>query len=257
MIEEYISKANLAIDEGFKKLEKGQIDKKAYYHVLEEYFNKIYAYVKENETDIDANTLAKIHSLENCLNDFIIPLKINLEAPSGDENSDTYLLQTIVYFTRKQLHVKNKVNINVDSLKKYDEQANKYVKDMCDRLGLLCYSFNVGQVFDIPKNHNISLVKVNNKFYLIDCTYQQFFLLGQNFKERYLKSASHIVKCEIGARIFFRNKKGAITLLEQGFISALDKMFEDYFITMFDQVGKEPLASDDYLNLIINRKKKK
>ena len=46
------------------------------------------------------------------------------------------------------------------------------------------------------------------KNYLIDCTYQQYFLVGQNFKNRYLKSASHVVTCEIGNRVVNRNYEG-------------------------------------------------
>lgn len=257
MIEEYIDKASIAILEGAKNIKKGKIDKKMYYHVVEEYFNNIYKYVEENIDDIDANTLARIHSLENSLNDFIIDFTPKLKAPNEVANSDEYLLETIVYFTRKQLRVKESVELDIDSLRKQDRLANDYVKDMCDRLGLPCISFNVSFMFDLPRNHNISIVKVNDENYLIDCTYQQYFLVGQNFKNRYLKSSTRIVTSEVGQRMINKNEEGARELLEKGFINCKDITFEDYFDTMFEQAGKEPLDTGVYLEIILNRKKRK
>lgn len=256
MIDEYIDKASIAIREGTKNIKKGRLKKDVYYRVVEEYFNAIYKYVGDNIDSIDANTLARIHSLESNLSEFIIPFETKYKAPNEVKNSDEYLLETIVYFTRKQLKINESVEFDTNSLRKYDKQANDYVKDMCDRMGIVCYSLNIAKTFDIPKNHNISIAKINNRYYLIDCTYQQYFLLGQNFRNRYLKSASHVVTCEIGARILGRNIKGAKELLERGFISTEDKMFEDYFVTMFNQVGKQPLNKDEYLTTIIKKKRK-
>lgn len=256
MINEYIEKATIAINEGRKNIKKGKIDIELYYKVVEEYFNNIYRYVQENIDDMDSSTLARIHSLESSLDDFIVTFETNLKAPNEVENSDEYLLETIVYFTRKQMRVKDSIDFSTDSLRRQDKQAIEYVKDMCDRLGLLCYNFNIGRIFNIPKNHNVSLVKVDDLYYLVDCTYQQYFLVGQNFKNRFLKSASHIVTCEVGSRILKRNSLGAIELLERGFICFEDKMFEDYFSTIFNQFDRQPLSGDEYLNMIINRKKK-
>lgn len=251
MIDEYIEKTHLAINEGKKNLLKGKLDKGTYYRVLEEYFSSIYQYVKDHINEIDANTFARITSLENNVDDFIVPFKTHIEAPNEVDNSDDYLLETIVYFTRKQLKVKESVEFSTDNLRKYDDTANTYVKDMCKRLGLLCYCFNIADVFDIPKNHNIAIVKVDERYYLVDTTYQQYFMLGQNFKDRYLKSEEHVVTCEVGARILGINKEGTIELLERGFIDTQDIMFEDYFTTMFEQYSKEPLVGEEYLDIIL------
>lgn len=256
MIDEYIKKAAIAINEGSKNLKKGKINKELYYKVVEEYFNNIYNYIEENVESIDSSTLARIHSLESSLNDFIIPFTTNLKAPNEVDNSDEYLLQTIVYFVRKQLRVKESVDFNSDNLKKYDRKACEYVKDICDRLGLLCYNLNIGRTFNMPKNHNISIVKIDDRYYLIDCTYQQYFLVGQNFRKRYLKSANEIVNCEVGTRIVERNYDGAKRLLEYGYISSEDNMFEDYFDTLFNQYNKDMLSSEEYLSMLTSRKRK-
>ena len=81
--------------------------------------------------------------------------------------------------------------------------------------------------------------------------------MGQNFKNRYLKSASHIVTCEVGSRILFRNHGGTIDLLEEGFINYEDDIFKDYFDTMFLEYDKNTLSKEDYLNMIIKNKKMK
>lgn len=256
MINEYIDKAQIAINEYLKSIKKGT-NVRVYLNVVEKYFNDIYNYVRENIDSISANELARIHGLENSLNGFIVPFETNLKAPNEVENSDEYLLQTICYFTRKQLATNESVDFKSNSLRKYDEKATKYVKDMCERLGLLCYTVNIKKTFGIPKDHNISIVKVDDMYYLVDCTYQQYFLMGQNFRNRYLKSASHIVTCEVGARILYRNHGGAIELLETGFVSCDDDIFTDYFDTMFSQYGKDSLSKDEYLNMIVKNKKMK
>ncbi len=256
MIDELIEKTQIAINEYLKSLKKNT-NTRVYLNVVEEYFNNIYKYVEENIEIIDSNTLARIHGLENSLHNFIVPFEIEVEAPNEVKDSEEYLLKTIVYFTRKQLMRKESVDLESDSLRKYDEQANQYVKDMCDRLGLVCFSFNVGSVFNIPKKHNVSLVKVDDDYYLVDCTYQQYFLVGQNFRKRYLKSASHIVTCEVGSRILYRNHGGAIELLEKGFIKADEEMFADYFATMLSQFGRQVLTKNECLNLILKSKKNK
>lgn len=254
MINEYIEKTQIAISEGLKNIKKGKLERSTYYRVLGEYFDSIYRYTKDHEDEIDDTTLARIYSLENTLKEFIVPFKIELKAPNEVLDSDEYLLETIVYFTRKQLLVKESVSFDVDNLRKYDAKANTYVQDMCKRLGLRYYSFDLGEVFNIPKKHNITLVQVNDSYYLIDCTYQQFFTLGQNFKTRYLKTSTCTLTCEVGARILGLNKDGAITLLEKGFISSDDKMFDDYFKTMLKQAGaKEP--KEKYLDIILRQMK--
>ncbi len=257
MIDEYIEKAHIAIVEGLKNVKKGKLERSTYYHVVQEYFDSIYDYVRENEDSMDDNTFARIHSLENMLSEFIVPFKTNLTAPNEVEDSDAYLLETIVYFTRRQLSVKDSVDFTSDSLRKYDEKANNYVKDMCDRLGLICYTINIADTFDVPKKHYITVVEVNERYYLIDSTYQQFFLLGQNFAHRYLKNASNTETCEVGARILGINKEGALKLLERGFISTDDDMFKDYFTTIYNQYNKKPMTSEEYLKTILDTKKDK
>ena len=254
MIEEYIEKTQIAINEYLKSLKRGT-NTRVYLNVVEKYFNDIYHYVKENLDDLSTNDLARIHGLENSLHQFIVPFETDLEAPNEVSSSDEYLLKTIVYFTRKQLYKNESVDFSSDSLRKYDLQATEYVKDMCSRLGLVCISVNIKKLFGIPKDHNINIVKIDDLYYLVDCTYQQYFMVGQNFKERYLKSASHIVTCEVGSRMLYRNHGGAVELLEKGYIRSDDDVFDDYFATMFSQYDKPALSREDYLNIIIKNKK--
>lgn len=256
-IDEYIDKTKVAIEECSKNYIKGKIDIAIFYRVVEKYFNDIYRYIEDNFEDMDDNTFARIHSLENSLNKLMVNFSPNLTMPNEVTNTDEYLLKVIVYCTRKKLMHEDSVDFTTDSLKKLDSKANEYVKDVCSHMGLTVVSFNIGRSFNIPKNHNASLVKINDLYYLVDCTYQQYFLLGQNFKNRYIKSASHVATCEVGARILARNREGAIELLENGFISVDDPMFEDYFKTMFNQFNREPLTKDEYLSTIIKNKRLK
>lgn len=253
---EYIEKTEIAINEYLKSVKKGS-NIKVYLNVVRKYFKDIYDYIAENYDSVSSNDVARIHGLENILNEFIINFNTDLNAPNEVENSDEYLLKTIVYFTRKQLIKNESVDFSSDTLRKYDMTATNYVKDMCSRLGLLCYKVNIKNAFNIPKDHNINIVKVDDLYYLVDCTYQQYFTIGQNFKERYLKSASHIETTEVGSRILYRNHGGALELLEKGFVRCDDEIFGDYFDTMFEQYDKEPLSKEEYLNIIIKGKKNK
>lgn len=254
MINEYIEKAQIAINEYLKSVKKGT-NERVFLNVVEKYFNDIYTYVEENIDTISTNDLARIHGLENSLHTFIVPFDVEMVAPNEVTDSEEYLLKTVVYFARKQLYKNDSVDFSSDSLRKYDLKSTKYVKDMCERLGVLCYTVNIKRLFGLPKDHNINIVKVDNTYYLLDLTYQQYFLLGQNFKNRYLKSASYIVKSEIGSRILYRNHGGAVELLEKGFIKCDDDMFEDYFATMFEQFDKKPFTKNEYLDMIIKNRK--
>lgn len=256
MIEEYIEKTQIAINEYLKCVKKGG-NVKVYLNVVRKYFADLYKYIEDNIDSVSATDIARIHGLENSLHEFIVPFTVDIKAPNEVENSDEYLLKTIVYFTRKQLIKNESVDFESDSLRKYDLQATEYVKDMCNRLGLLCYKVNIKKAFNIPKDHNINIVKVDDLYYLVDCTYQQYFTLGQNLKERFLKSASHIETCEVGSRMLYRNHGGAVELLEKGFVRADDEVFGDYFSTMFSQYNKPTLSKEDYLNVIIKNKKVK
>lgn len=256
MIDEYIEKAEIAINEYLKSVKKNS-NVKVYLNVVRKYFSDIYKYVEENIDSVSATDIARIHGLENSLHEFIVPFNTDLKAPNEVGSSDEYLLKTIVYFTRKQLIKNESVDFSSDTLRKYDAQTTGYVKDMCTRLGLLCYKVNIKSTFGIPKDHNINIVKVDDLYYLVDCTYQQFFTLGQNIKERYLKSASHIETCEVGSRMLYRNHGGALEILENGFIRCDDETFGDYFNTMFNQYNKPTLTKEEYLSIIIKNKKNK
>ena len=251
---EYIEKAQIAINEYLKSVKKNS-NIKVYLNVVRKYFADLYKYIEDNIDSVSATDIARIHGLENSLHEFIVPFTVDIKAPNEVENSDEYLLKTIVYFTRKQLIKNESVDFESDSLRKYDLQATEYVKDMCNRLGLLCYKVNIKKAFSIPKDHNINIVKVDDLYYLVDCTYQQYFTLGQNLKERFLKSASHIETCEVGSRMLYRNHGGAVELLEKGFVRADDEVFGDYFSTMFSQYNKPILSKEEYLNVIIKNKK--
>ena len=256
MINEYIDKATIAINEGLKNVKKGKLVKEEYLDAIEEYFDSIYKYIEDNREEVDASTLARIRSLENSMDDFIVPFFTKEKAPNEVKNNEEYLLETIVYFTRKQLRVKESVEFDTDSLRKQDKLASELVKDMCERLGLPCISINISKLFDIEKNHNISIVKVDEYYYLIDCTYQQYFLTGQNYRTRYLPSDKGILTRELGSRILDRNSVGAVELLEKGFISTEDPIFKDYFDVILEQADKEPLSHEEYLNLILKKMKK-
>lgn len=254
MINEYIEKAQIAINEYLKSVKKGS-NERVFLNVVEKYFNDIYGYVEKNIDTISTNVLARIHGLENSLHSFIVPFETDLDAPNEVTDSDEYLLKTIVYFARKQLYKNESVDFTSDSLRKYDLKSTKYVKDMCDRLGVLCYTINIKRLLGLPKDHNINIIKVDDTYYLIDLTYQQYFLLGQNFKNRYLKSASYIVTSEIGSRMLYKNHGGGLELLEKGFIRCDDDVFEDYFATMFEQFDKKPLSKNEYLDMMIKKRK--
>ena len=256
MINEYIDKATIAINEGLKNVKKGKLVREEYLEAVEEYFDSIYKYIEDNREELDASTLARIRSLESSMDEFIVPFYTKEKAPNEVENSDEYLLETIVYFTRKQLRVKESVEFETDSLRKQDKLASELVKDMCERLGLPNTSINISRLFDIPKNHNINFVKVDKRFYLIDCTYQQYFLIGQNYQTRFLPSSEGILTRELGSRILDRNSSGAVKLLEKGFISTEDPMFKDYFDVILEQAGKEPMEEMEYLDLVKKKIKK-
>ena len=254
MINEYIEKAQIAINEYLKSVKKGS-NERVFLNVVEKYFNDIYDYIDVHINTVSDSDLARVHGLENSLHSFIVSFDTELSAPYEALDQNDYLLKTIVYFARKQLYKKDSVDFSSDSLRKNDLQATKYVADMCDRLGVLCYTINIKKIFGIPKDHNISVIKIDDNYYFVDLTYQQYFLLGQNFKNRLIRSANNIVKCEVGSRMLYLNHGGTIELLEKGYISFDDEIFDDYFNTMFEQYDKEPLTHEEYMEALVKNKK--
>lgn len=114
-----------------------------------------------------------------------------------DYSSPESILNYIVHNVRRYLVLSHSLNqkrpIDINRLNFENEcvVASNKVKELCDQLWLESYVVGVypgylkeNDLFNGSGFHMCNIVKIEEQYYLIDCSYRQFFTLRQNFLER-------------------------------------------------------------------------
>ena len=105
--------------------------------------------------------------------------------------------------------------------------------------------------FDLPIKHYVVIAYINQDYYLIDITYQQFFLLGYNFKNRYYEHPSYTRVCEIGGLMLDDRKDTAIKVIETGYIKE-EIDFVNYFDAFMEFSNQDKLSNGyEYLKVLL------
>ena len=212
--------------------------------LLEPLFNQVYELCRNGEVDI--LDMLRISQLENRLTKRIVDVIPKVESSTSTDDSDK-IIEQIVYYSRKKAEELYQCSIKNDSLKARSLDFCNIVLETSKNLGVASAVFNLSTILEIPIKHHIVISYVNNRYYLIDITYQQFFLLGYNFKERYYEHPSYTKVCDIGGRMLDNGRECAEKLIEEGYLKELNDI-KKYFDAFMDfstnsklQTGKEYL----------------
>ena len=234
------------VDNYKSKLENGSED---LYEMIDIYMfikeSLPYFYHKGELTNYYGRLLASLMKCEAKLpNTFIIESKpkFNYYADSTIDKKlpDEELLDRIVLKTRKELinfytigaqnETINKVSFTNDC---YD--ASCIVQEICDDNSIKSYMIEINPGFTDKYNlcngncfHYFNIININNKYYLIDCTYRQFFKTKGNFLEKI--GILNTPGCHPGTFMLMNEerKRVANKILKDGWIELDDKTLKTY-----------------------------
>lgn len=193
--------------------------------ILEPFFQEVYEEIRKKEVEIPL--LLRLSQLENKLSIRILDVEPKVE-PSLDRNSKEYLLEQIVYYTRKKVQDNSNCNVKTDSLRTRSLEFSNLLSEIAKGLQVPTTILDIGAHFHFPYPHYIVIAYVEKEFYLLDCTYQQFFLLGYNFKNRYYNHPSYTRTCEIGRRMLGSREESAKRLIQNGYLLVSSADFKNY-----------------------------
>lgn len=217
--------------------------------ILEPLFLEIYDTMKNQKVDIPI--LLRLSQLENKLNIRMIDATPKVE-PCLDRSKKEYPLEQIVYYTRKKAEDDYNCNVAKDSLRTRSLDFSNMLVDFSKRLQVPAITVNIGEHFHFPYPHYVVIAYFEEEFYLLDCTYQQFFLLGYNFSNRYYEHPSYTRTCEIGGRMLGERLESAKKLIQEGFLKVHSIDFKNYCdaCAEFGNVSKEE-SEVSYLKSIL------
>lgn len=223
----------------------------------EEEIKKVYSYVKEvlPEFFIDG-FVPCMHSSYDFLKNEVIACEELLDdkfiLPSDpvfsfydnsdyDEDDVESILNYIVHHTRRYLvlnHSWNKrrpVDINSLDLENDCVDASNKVKQLCDEMWLDSHVIGLypgydrfANLFDGRGFHMLNIVEINNEYYLIDCTYRQFFTLRQSLLERL--GIVDLAGVKAGRFMMMNEERKSIaeTILKNGWIKLDENVLKHY-----------------------------
>lgn len=219
--------------------------------VLEPLFDKSYIACRANQDSIDLRELLKLSQLENQLTKRILKVKPKIESSSNLNESDKTVEQ-IIYYSRKKAESLYNCSVENDSLRSRSLDFCNIVLETSKNLGVAACIFNLGFYFNLPIKHYVVIAYVNKDFYLIDITYQQFFLLGYNFKNRYYEHPSYTRVCEVGGRMLDGRKDTAIKVIENGYVKE-EEDFINYFDAFMEFGDQDKLSNGcEYLKVLLS-----
>ena len=150
---------------------------------------------------------------------------------------DEYILHYIILKTRIFLHKKININDNFNNLilTNYCKTACDYILNICKNLNIKGIKVKIIPGFnDNPKiyygggYHYFIILEINNKKYLLDPTYSQFFLLKRNIIDRI--GIVNLSGCDAGIFMYMdKNRKlVADKILQDGFIKLDENTLKHY-----------------------------
>lgn len=193
--------------------------------ILEPLFQKVYEEISNTEVEIPI--LLRLSQLENKLSVRMLDVTPKVEA-SLDRTKKEYLLEQIVYYTRKKAQESFNCNIANDSLRTRSLEFSNLLSEIAKGLQVPTTILDIGTHFHFPYSHYIVITYIEKEFYLLDSTFQQFFLLGYNFKNRYYQHPSYTRTCEIGGRMLGKRVDSAKKLIRDGYLKVLSEDFKNY-----------------------------
>ena len=220
--------------------------------VLEPLFNEVYGRCRNG--DVEILDMLKISQLENRLTKRIINVVPRIEPSMSNDKADK-IMEQIIYYSRKKAEELYHCSVQNDSLKSRSFDFCNILLEISKNLGVAATIFNLFDVLEIPLKHYIVILYITDKYYLADISYQQFFLLGYNFMERYYEHPTYTRTCDIGGRMLVNARECAGKLIEYGYLKDLEDI-KRYFDAFMDFSSKPRLSTgNEYLCLFLKNLK--
>ena len=226
-------------------------------------------YYKNGKINKKYNCLVeKVLECENFFNsDFLINENI-------DMNNNSNIINSIVNDTRNYLFSIHKYkDINSYSFEGMCAYSAYKVKEICDSKNIECYVINIepgylddSNLFSGCNFHFFNIIKLGYNYYLIDCTYKQFFKVSKTYIERL--GIINLSSPRVGAYMMMneRRKNIAKEILKNGYIQLDKENFKDYldgFTISFrnglyyektnDFSYETNYSANDYINFLNNK----
>lgn len=194
-------------------------------NALEPLFFEVYEACRNSE--ISFPLLLKLSQLENQLTDRMIDAFPKLE-PSLEASDKERVLKQIVYYARKQAKQVYGCDVSCDSLRTRSLDISNLVLETSKSIQVPACLIDIGTLFHFPYSHYAVLAYVEDSFYLLDVTYQEFFMLGYNFSNRYYEHPSYIRTCELGGRMLENRERSAKKMIQDGYLPVFSEDFQNY-----------------------------
>ncbi|MCM1370849.1 MAG: hypothetical protein NC181_03040 [Clostridium sp.] len=219
-----------------------QINNENYQIILSEIYNFIKKvskdyYDESHMCEAYKHLLISIIKLERKL-----PYKKMLDIKINEtlENNDNIILK-IINKTREYLVLNHSIyeglNKKIEDINLTNDckKSSEYISFLCKQENIECHTLIIDpgyscahQLYNGCGYHYINIVKYNNKYYLLDATYSQFFYLKSNNLDRI--GIVKYANCNVGAFMIMNHdtKKIATTILEDGYIELNEQVFKKY-----------------------------
>ena len=155
---------------------------------------------------------------------------INYTRKFSEEQKINYLAQKLrIHLSDGALNEHDFANIQKDNLRGFCKEAVRITMMECARKGFEVKGYQTMNSLGIVqnKNHAFAIVTINEKKYILDCTYRQFFSMTYNFKGSRESDAGYYMIIDE------KRRKVAEHILKYGWIEATPeniKMYLDGFI---------------------------
>lgn len=245
--------------EQLKIYRKKIIENKNNYKLLEEIMNEIYKFLKAiapvffksgnviNAVELYHELTTEVKFIESYIPDryFIIPSeptfiyqKEKRHIPNLNDTED--ILDWLVYMAREEYVYTSfwtkKTSIEGLSFENECTNMSNKIASLCSEFGIDCKIKRINPGFEETARlyngsnyHDICIVTINGEFFLIDCTYRQFFMLRGNSLERI--GIPYLSNTKLGIFMTLNNFRLELsnTLLSRGWIRLTDENIKNYF----------------------------
>lgn len=232
--------------------------------------SNLYKYFKRviPEADFNDKRLVEIFSLERLLKDKYLPLE---NEPIYDPNKEEVIpssitseedclamMDVIVHRTRTWLSKWH--DLKNDSLEKNCIDTSGRVEDACEELGVQQIRYQCSEslkpgIFHCFNVVSFELPNGETKYYLVDCTYRQFFTYAGAFLERTGLPLNEGPTMGTYMMMDEDRKRIAEEILTKGYIEFTPEVIKAYFDAFifsgrngyyYDSLGKRNLSKEDY-----------
>ena len=161
------------------------------------------------------------------------------------DSNELELLEYLVYEGRKELLIDcyginllsniNGINLNNYTFVNQCPYSSKIVKDLCDDLNIESYIIEIQPgytkkqyIFNGSRFHFANIIRLDNKYFLIDLTYKQFFDSAATLIEKI--GLMNYLPPRLGVYMMMetQRKKLAESIINDGFIELTESTFKTY-----------------------------